>query len=445
MSPSLLRLGRRYLLRRPLQSILVVLGIALGVAVIIAIDLANGSASRAFTLSTEAISGRATHQITGGPSGVPQELYARLRRELGLRAVAPVVSEYVLVPELGARPFRLLGVDPFSEAPFRSYLGGGSGQRLTIEQLTAFLTQPNSAFLSQAVAEQYGLKVGNTLTLGIGTRNETVTLVGLLAPSDELSRRALDSLLLTDIATAQELLAQTSSLTAIDLILPEGEAGERVQEQISALLPEGVRLEGASSRTQTIEQLTDAFALNLSALSLLALIVGMFLIYNTVTFSVVQRRPVLGTLRAIGVSRAELFGLVLSEAALLAFLGGLLGMALGVLLGRGAVRLITQTINDLYFVVHVEGVDVDPMTLLKGSVVGIGAALLAAALPAWEASTVEPVIALRRSAFESKIARGLPLLSMGAVALGLLGLVALLVSQRSIILAFVGLFAIILA
>ncbi len=125
MSPSLLRIGQRYLLRRPLQSILVVLGIALGVAVIVAIDLANGSASRAFALSTEAVSGRATHQIVGGPSGVPQALYTRLRREAGLREVAPVVSEFVTVQEVGARPMRLLGVDPFAEAPFRSYLGGG--------------------------------------------------------------------------------------------------------------------------------------------------------------------------------------------------------------------------------------------------------------------------------------------------------------------------------
>ncbi|HLV33764.1 MAG TPA: hypothetical protein VKY59_01570, partial [Spirillospora sp.] len=91
----ILRLARRYIARRFLQSLLFVVGVALGVAMVIAIDLANGSASRAFTLSTESITGRATHQITGGPAGLPTEVYTRLRIDLGLRAAAPVVSEYV--------------------------------------------------------------------------------------------------------------------------------------------------------------------------------------------------------------------------------------------------------------------------------------------------------------------------------------------------------------
>ena len=239
MSPSLLRLGRRYLLRRPLQSLLVVLGIALGVAVVIAIDLANGSASRAFALSTEAVSGRATHQIIGGPSGIPEEIYTRLRRELGLRAVAPVVSGYVRVEPLGGRPLRLLGIDPFSEAPFRSYLNSGEGEPLSLESLTGFFTEPNSVFLSADLARQNGIAVGEPLLVGIGAREETLAVAGLLVPSDELSRRALDGLLIADIATAQELLEEVGRLTTIDLILPDGAAGEAEAARIEAILPEG--------------------------------------------------------------------------------------------------------------------------------------------------------------------------------------------------------------
>ncbi|MGQ9816324.1 MAG: hypothetical protein ACUVR3_14550, partial [Candidatus Roseilinea sp.] len=69
----------RYLLRRPLQSALCILGVALGVAVVVAIDLANGSASRAFTLSTETVTGRATHQVIGGPAGLDQDVYRRIK------------------------------------------------------------------------------------------------------------------------------------------------------------------------------------------------------------------------------------------------------------------------------------------------------------------------------------------------------------------------------
>ncbi len=103
------RLARRYIARRFLQSLLFVLGVALGVAMVIAIDIANGSASRAFALSSESIQGRATHQIIGGPGGLPTDIYTRLRLESGLRELAPVVTEYVRGVEFGDQPLRQIG------------------------------------------------------------------------------------------------------------------------------------------------------------------------------------------------------------------------------------------------------------------------------------------------------------------------------------------------
>jgi putative ABC transport system permease protein len=109
----LFRFGRRYLQRHPWQTVLMIIGIMLGVAVVVAIDLANASASRAFDLSTDMVVGRATHQIIGGPTGIEEELYAELRRQ-GLEApTAPVIIEYVSSPDLGEKPLQLLGVDPF--------------------------------------------------------------------------------------------------------------------------------------------------------------------------------------------------------------------------------------------------------------------------------------------------------------------------------------------
>ena len=92
MTRPLARIALRYLRRHPWQLALAVLGIALGVAVAVSIDLANESARRAFALATEAVTGRATHQIVGGPSGLPDELYRALRVDLGARAAAPVLT-----------------------------------------------------------------------------------------------------------------------------------------------------------------------------------------------------------------------------------------------------------------------------------------------------------------------------------------------------------------
>ena len=448
MRHPILRLAWRHSWRRPLQSIFLIVGVAIGVAMIVAIDLANTSANRAFALGTEQITGRATHQIVGGPDGVDAAIYTRLRRELGYRLSAPVVESYVSVPQLDAQPMRLLGIDPFAEAPFRSYLGGGQPQNVASagsvgSYLTPFLVQPNTVLIGQSVAERYGLQTGQELPVRIGARQEMLTIVGLLVPSDELGRRALDGLLIVDISTAQEVLGKIGRLDRIDLILSADADGAAQLDVISALLPPGTRIVRPSARTGAVDEMTAAFRLNLTALSLLALVVGMFLIYNTVSFSVVQRRPVLGILRSLGMTRRELFVMILTEATYLGLFGTALGLALGVLMGRGAVQAVTQTINDLFFVVAVRNADVPLWTLAKGALSGIGAALLAAVVPAYEATSVPPAGAMQRSQIESKTRRALPRITVAGVVLCLLG-AGMLIPEWNLVVAFVGLFAVIL-
>jgi putative ABC transport system permease protein len=439
----LLRLAWRHAWRRPIQSLFLIVGVAIGVAMIVAIDLANGSAARAFQLGTETVTGKTTHQITGGPRGLDEATYMRLRTDAGYRDSAPVVESYVVATELGAQPMRLLGVDPFAEPPFRNYLGpGDQSQGAGGAFLGDLMGTPNTALLSTAVAARYGLVTGDALTIRSGTEQQQLTIAGLLEPSDDLSRRALDGLIVVDIATAQEVLDMVGRLSRIDLIVPEGAAGDATLEQLSALLPAGARIDTTAARAGTVGEMTAAFSLNLTALSLLALVVGMFLIYNTVTFSVVQRRPVIGTLRAMGMTRREIFGMILAEAGFLGILGTLLGLVLGVILGRGAVQLVTQTVNDLFFVVAVREIEIPLTTLLKGAAIGIAAALIGAAVPAWEATGVAPAGAMKRSSVEERTLRMLPWIS--AAALVLLGLgTLLLIPEWHLAVTFGGLFAIV--
>ena len=116
VSRLLWRSSLRYLCQHPCQLGLSLLGVALGVAVVVAIDLANESARRAFLLSTQSIVGRATHQIVGGPNGLSEDVYHRLRVTGKIRAIAPVVESDVAVPGSPGRIFHLLGVDAFAEA-----------------------------------------------------------------------------------------------------------------------------------------------------------------------------------------------------------------------------------------------------------------------------------------------------------------------------------------
>ena len=442
-------LSLRTLLRHPIQFAIMTFGIALGVAVMVSIDLANASAARAFDLSTSAITGRATHSIVGSDQGVDESLYVRLRTDPAWRGrleSAPLVSAYTVSPQLGNVPFTLLGMDPFAEAPFRSFL---DAQNQTVSGTVAsMLLVPGSILLSAPTAQQYGLHPCSPaalndscrLMLSINGETQEVHLTGLLNPSDNFTKRATETLILTDIATAQSLTGSSGKLTQIDLILPD----DFDPAQLSAALPPGTLLVPSELRNNQVAAMTSAFRVNLTALSLLALLVGIFLIYNAMTFSVVQRRSLFGTLRTIGYTREQVFGMVLSEAALIGLLGSTLGLGLGILLGQEAVRMVTQTINDLYFVVNVRGIQIQASSLIKGGMAGLFASLLAAIPPAWEAASVPPRLALSRESLESKVQSVIGRVAAMGVFIALVGVLILAIPTRNLVVSFSGTTAVII-
>ncbi len=437
-------LSLRTLLRHPLQFAIMVLGIALGVAVMVSIDLANASAARAFDLSASAVTGRATHSIIGSAEGVDESFYVKLRTDPRWSEnqveSAPLVIAYTASPQLGNIPFTLLGFDPFAEGPFRSYLGDGNGA--STASIAALLLVPDSVLLSTQTAQRYGLRpcppqsLNDSCRLALEINGETkvVYLTGLLEPTDDLSRRALDTLMLTDIATAQSLSGMSGKLSQIDLILPENFDAT----QLTSALPAGTVLVPSERRNGQVAEMTKAFQVNLTALSLLALVVGVFLIYNAMTFSVIQRRPLFGTLRSIGYTREQVFGMVLGEAAWIGALGAALGLGLGILLGQGAVKMVTQTINDLYFVLSVRGAQVPVSSLVKGGMAGLLASLLAAAFPAWEAASVPPRLALSRTGLEGKASITVNRVAVLGILAALAGGLILLIPTRSLTISFTG-------
>jgi len=443
-----LRASLRYLTRHPWHLLLTVLGVALGVAVTVALDLAIQSSREAFQISQDTVAGRATHQIMGGATGLPDELPARLTVEGGLQAVAPVVEGYGVHPDHPERLLHILGVDPFSEAPFRPFLAGipgvgGVGVDGEGVDGSRLLTERGSVLLSRETAEGLGVEAGDRFPVRVGARTGELRVVGVLDPQDDWSRRGLRDLAVVDVAEAQELLGRTGRLDRVDLLLPLGRE-EELLARVEGLLPPGASVEPAGARTRAMQEMVRAFDLNLTALSLLGLVFAVFLIYNTMTFSVVQRRRLFGTLRALGATRGEILRGVVTEAVVLGVAGSVAGVLMGILLGRGLVRLVTRTINDLYFAVSVDALALPPEVLLRGGVVGVVATLLATLPPAWEATTVSAREALARSTVESRVQALVPRFALlGAVLLAVGGLL-LLLTERSLGAAFAGLFAIIL-
>lgn len=414
-----------------------VVGITIGVAVMVGIDIANQSASRAFDLSTQAVTGKATHVISGGSQGVNEAVFSDLKRSGPDFPAAPVISDYVTAPDLDGVTFQLLGVDPFTDAPFRNYIPDNQGA--FTDTLVDFLSRPNSVLISQRMAEKYSLSERSQLELEFAGRSLQVTIAGRINPPDDLNRLALDGMLIADIATAQEITGRSGRIDRIDLILPD--QNEDIIKTIQKDLPDGVRVQPVDARRGPIKQITAAFRLNLTALSLLALVVALFLIYNTMTFSVVQRRPFFGTLRSLGVTRKEVFLMVVSESFIIGVLGSFLGIITGILMGRGAVGLVSQTINDIFFVTTVQNVSVPVISLVKGGVVGILATMAAAVFPAWEAASVPPRTALSRVNLETKARYVIGRLAITGVLVIFTGIGILAYFENDLVMSFLGTFA----
>ena len=393
----------RHLWLHPWQLALAVLGITLGVAVIVALDLSIASARRSFEWSTASISGAATHHVIAGPSRLPDSLYTRLRVEHGFHRSAPIVEAVARTGSAAGsmRTLRLLGVDPFAEGPFRSYVGGSTvGPR-------SMVAQPGALLLLDQTARALGLAPGDSFRIVVAGLERRVVLGGVLTPSDDLAARALADFAIGDVAGVQDVIG-ADGLDRIDLILDDtARLGE-----LRALIPADARVEGAAARAGAAAQLTHAFDMNLRALSMLALVFGLFLIYNTMTFSVVQRRPLLGSLRLVGVTRGQIFALILAEAAALGIVGSLLGILLGSALARVLIGFVLQTVNDLYYTASLTGLGIDASTLIRSAAIGTFGTMLAALLPALEAARVPAHHALARSTIESRVRSGAPRLAL---------------------------------
>jgi putative ABC transport system permease protein len=439
------RASVRHLRQHGWQTALSVLGVGLGVAVVLAVDLAVSSARTGFTLSAETVAGRATHRVEAGFGGLDDAAYLRLRAVPGVIAAAPVVEGEAVA---GRTVVRVLGIEPFADRPFRRHAAGD-------DDLSAgsLLIGARAALLSRSTAAALMVEEDHWLALDVAGRLHSVRVAGLLDPADEPTRVGLENLVIVDIGTAQAVLAR-QGLDRVDLILA-GAADVRptAPDRSAASADLGAALEAAAGpgavvvpagvATAALQDMTRAFDLNLRALSLLALVFGLFLIYNSVTFSVVQRRRLLGTLRALGATRRQLFRLVLGEAVVLGTAGAALGIVLGIVLGGGLLRLVTRTIDDLYFAVTVRELMLTPGGLATAATLGILGTVAAALPPAYEAAGTHPRAALLRSELETRVRRRLPHLAVAGVVLVALGL-ATLVAARTVDVSFAGLFGVII-
>ncbi|MGE3310153.1 MAG: FtsX-like permease family protein [Limisphaerales bacterium] len=453
-------LWRRFTLRHwrdtPGQSFLLVVILALGIAVYLSIRLANRAATASFQHFTDLVAAESDWMIQAPAGDLPEsvlvELHGRLRD--APVHIVPIVESTATQPQsnppngepetIGSRPtFRLLGIDlvgiqnvgrdqaepapdwfasdapsPSSpaSAPTDPPADGGVGET----PFWRVLRDPTSVFISAALARRENLAPGDRLPLVVNERIVPLTVAGVI-PQLPGQPAAPAELLVMDLPALQQWTGRTGRLTRVELRVEPGPNEDERRNQLrhqlntwatraSASAPgqpsdaqpsnadQRWRVQSPSERREAGAAMTRAFRLNLTLLSLLALLVGMYLVVQALDGAVVRRRTEIGVLRSLGVDAATLHRAWLLEAAGIGLLGGILGIALGWAGAQVSVRLVGRTVNALYYATSAQAAALTSGEVGAALVLAVVAALLAGGWPARNAAAIPPAQLLARNA-----------------------------------------------
>jgi putative ABC transport system permease protein len=378
----------RYLRRHPLLGVLNILSVALGVAVFLATQIANQSANRAFAASVDLVAGKAELEITAPSGHLPDTVLPLVAAVPGVSAATPLVQGFVSLPDFRGDYLQILGIDVFTNAPFRTFdpsnfdRGGFDVQE--------WLGPPGAIAVSEEFVRLHHLKQGDKIRARVGGVDRELE-IGFLLRKDETLDPHFAAI---DIGWAQELFGQRGELGVIELRLDDSRQRDAILAALREILPKDSRIAAPARRTEEVDKMLGGFQLNLTMMSLVSMFVGMFLIYNTVSASVVRRQHEIGILRSLGVTRTEIRSLFLAEAAVLGVIGSALGLVAGLVLAKVLVRAVATTISSLYVLVSVRDLALQPWAFALAALIGVGSVVASAFFPAHAAAKQEPVEAL---------------------------------------------------
>ena len=383
----------RDLTQHRVRTVLTIVGVALGVSIYVAMRTANIEIIRSFEASASSVTGRAALQITGGEDGFDETLIVRVRKTPGVLEATPVleIPAMLLDPDdVVLESLFILGVDVLDQARFWAYRGDWEGSRLEDMLATDAIT------VSTAFARRHDLEIGSRMTLLVDSETRTVVVRGFFdgTDEDESARSHVDGLAVMDIASAQYTFNRFGRLDRVSVVIDPDAMLTDVRQRLQAAMPDGLTVQASSERVAQVERLTRAFRVNLTVLSSVALMVGLFLVYNTVTFSVIQRRRDIGILRSLGMRRRQLMGLFIAEALCLGVLGGMLGTVLGLLMAKSVLYTVSATVSALYTPVDVTALHIPLAVIPQGIGVAVLVAVLATIGPTRAAGQLSPVSAL---------------------------------------------------
>ena len=419
--------------RNALLSFVTLTAIALAVALLSAIELANAAAVGAFDAAGARLNERVNVQIVGSGAPFSERTIGKINALAGVESVLPITDDVMVLEDANGTEevVHVSGVDLLARLP------GDAEWR--IERAGAFSPAGSppvpgallgAAIISQRLATRFHLSIDRPLVASIGGRHVRLPIAGIIADS----RTRIDSsTVFLDIATAQTLFGKIGKLDRIDLIVdPRLRAATIVR--LAGLVPPGTEAIEAQDRAATMRSLRDAFSRDVRGLAFIALLVAALLVTNAGVIGVVQRRPEIGTLRALGASRGQIFRTFVAEGAIFGACGSLFGVIAGASLAGTAARLLGGVVSN---------VNADPFVLLQAWGTGVALAVIAAAIPAIAAARTPPALAMRSNGLERASVGWDRALALGGAILACVALALAL--SRSVFLGSIAAFVLIAA
>jgi putative ABC transport system permease protein len=404
----LIRLTLRHWAGDPWRLAATLLGVALGMALVVSIRLSSQAALSSFESSLDLLTGRADLSLTQNGESFSEQVLQQLGPSRTWGEMVPLVKDKMAAVSAPQDLITVLGTDLLNDGKVRDgRLLGEGGKPLGFQELLELLPQSDVVFLTQKYADSHGFKAGESEDFLIQDHWQRLKIGGLLA--DQGLGRALDGqVAVMDIAVAQKVFGKIGKLDEIEWVANSPKDRDRLQAWLQGQVPPSFEVERPSSRNIQVEKMLRAFQANLLALALVSLLVGAFLVYNSMSIAVLRRLQEIGALRTLGMSRSEILQLVLLEAAGLGVLGALAGMVLGWGMTRAALGLIGGTMKNLYLDAPLENRIPLSTDAWLWVLFGVALILLAALPPALQASKIPPSLSIRKgyaeSAFEAKVA-----------------------------------------
>jgi putative ABC transport system permease protein len=388
-------LSWQYARKHPLRTFLTTAGIVLGTAVFVGMHTANQSVLAAFRQTVNKIAGGTQLQVLAGDTGFDESVLERVQAEPDVNIAVPVIEASANTDLPGQGSLLILGVDMTGDRTLRDY-SMESADDAMIDDPLVFLAQPDSIMVTDTFAKRNSLAIDSKLPMRTMDGEKQFIIRGIMK-SGGLASAFGGNLAVMDIYAAQKMFGRGRHFDRIDISVKDGATVEDVQRKLQAELGPGFQVESPSARGAQFESLARVYSISANLTSAFALFIGLFIIFNTFSIAVAQRRREIGVLRMIGATRGQIRGMYLGESVVIGLLGSCAGIGVGLLIARGMASFIGAYLGEVYGVAQrTEEITANPTLLLIALAMGVVTSLIAAVIPARNAARIDPVLALQK-------------------------------------------------